>query len=101
MKNLTLILISLCIAVTVSARTTVKLMPTSGEPKTANDFFQLGFNAANGGQYDQAVRNYNLAIGLAPSRIYFFYHRGLALKALSRKAEAAKDFNQCISMRPI
>ncbi|MCW3124668.1 MAG: hypothetical protein JWO03_326 [Bacteroidetes bacterium] len=101
MKNLTLIVLSLCIAVSVSAGTTVKIMPASGAPQTANDFFQVGFNAANGGQYELAVKNYDLAIGLDPNRIYFYYHRGLAFKAWGKKPQAAQDFNQCISMKPI
>lgn len=101
MKNLTLIFITLCINLSVSARATVKLMPSTGEPKTANDFFQVGFTAANGGQYDLAIKNYNLAIGLDPTRIYFYYHRGLACKAAGKKVDAARDFNQCVSMRPI
>ena len=70
-------------------------------PQSANDFFQLGFTAANNGQYDVAVKNYSSAIEIDPNRIYFYYHRGLAHKALGEKAQAIADFNQCISMKPI
>jgi tetratricopeptide (TPR) repeat protein len=70
-------------------------------PQSANDYFQLGFNAANNGQYDVAVKNYSAAIEIDPNRIYFFYHRGLAHKALGEKVKAIADFNQCLSMKPI
>ncbi len=70
-------------------------------PQSANDYFQIGFNAATNGQYNVAVENYTNAIGQDPNRIYFFYHRGLAYKALGNKNAAIADFKQCISMKPI
>jgi tetratricopeptide (TPR) repeat protein len=70
-------------------------------PQTANDYFQIGFNASNNGQYDVAIQNYTQAIGIDPNRIYFFYHRGLAYRALGNKAKSIADFKQCISMKPI
>lgn len=75
--------------------------PAPTAPQSANEFFQLGFNAANNGQYDVAIKNYSTAIDIDPTRIYFYYHRGLAHKALGEKAQATADFNQCLSMKPI
>ncbi|MFN8308362.1 MAG: hypothetical protein U0T73_00220 [Chitinophagales bacterium] len=70
-------------------------------PVGANDYFQIGFEAANQGNPALAVKNYNLAIGLDPSRICFYYHRGLANRALGNKAAAIADFNSCNNLRPI
>jgi len=69
--------------------------------QSANDFFQIGFDAANNGQYDVAIQNYTQAIDIDPNRIYFYYHRGLAYKARHEKAHAIADFNKCLSMKPI
>ena len=101
MKSLTLIFLSLCVAVTLSAHEPAKAPTSHPIPQTANDFFQVGFSSSTSGQYDLAIKNYTLAIGLDPNRIYFYYHRGLAYKSAGRKAQAAQDFNQCISMKPI
>ena len=78
--------------------TAFAVIPT---PQTANEYFQIGFNAANNGQYDIAVKNYSLAIELDPNRIYFFYHRGLAYRSLGNKSSAIADFDHCVAMRPL
>lgn len=101
MRYLITLILALFIVSQAWAGVSVKASLVQGEPKTANDFFQIGFAAANSGNYTLAVQNYNLAIGLDPTRIYFFYHRGLAHKALGHKADAASDFTQCVNMKPI
>lgn len=101
MKNLTIVILALCLTLSATAGVSVRAALVQGEPKTANDFFQIGFAAANNGNYQLAVKNYDLAIGLDPTRIYFYYHRGLAHKALGHKADAANDFTQCNNMKPI
>ena len=70
-------------------------------PKTANDYFHQGFIAATSGRYDTAIKCYNVAIGLDPNRIYFYYHRALAYKAIGDKSQAVAEFNRCLSMKPI
>ena len=70
-------------------------------PQTANEYFQIGFAAANNGQYDVAIKNYSQAIDLDPKRVYFFYHRGIAYNRLGDKASAVTDFTQCLTMRPL
>ena len=68
---------------------------------SANEYFQIGFDAANNGQYDLALKNYSLAIELDPNRIYFFYHRGLAYKSLGLRPSAIADFERCLAMKPL
>jgi tetratricopeptide (TPR) repeat protein len=101
MKGFVSFLLCITLTFTTSARGFVKIPASAPSPQTANDFFQVGFNADNSGEYELAIKNYNLAIGLDPNRIYFYYHRGLAYKASGKKALAIKDFNQCIAMKPI
>ncbi len=101
MRYLITVILTLCIATSVSAGVSARATLVQGEPKTANDFFQIAFAAANSGNYALAVKNYDLAIGLDPTRIYFYYHRGLAHKALGHKTDAASDFTQCNNMKPI
>ncbi len=101
MKQLSLIFFIFsifCLPAKSSARTYREILSPS---QSANDFFQIGFSAANNGQYDVAIKNYTQAIDLDPNRIYFYYHRGLANKSLGNKTQAIADFNQCLSMRPI
>ena len=98
MRHFVLILLTL-FSLTVSAKGPASIKMAA--PQSANDFFQIGFSAANNGQYDVAVKNYSMAIDIDPNRIYFFYHRGLAHRALGEKAQSIADFNQCLSMKPI
>ena len=68
---------------------------------TANDYFQVGFDAANLGNHKVAIQNFNIAIGLEPTRIYFYYHRGIANRNAGNKSASIADFNTCNSIRPI
>lgn len=45
-------------------------------------------------QYEQAVEDFTRAIELAPDRHEFYVHRGHALKALRREAEAQSDYEK-------
>jgi tetratricopeptide (TPR) repeat protein len=101
MKKLVVILFIFFSLVASAAKDPTLEARPNPTPQTANDFFQIAFAAAGNGQYDIAIKNYDLAIGLDPSRIYFYYHRGLAHKAAGQKPEAITDFKQCISMKPI
>ncbi|MFN8276523.1 MAG: hypothetical protein U0T84_03495 [Chitinophagales bacterium] len=70
-------------------------------PSTANEYFQVGFDAANRGDHQIAIKNYNIAIGLDPSRLGFYYQRALSNRAIGNKAGAASDFTACNNIRPI
>jgi tetratricopeptide (TPR) repeat protein len=90
--------------ITLAATAAKVPAPTGKEtiaPQSANDFFQIGFSAASSGQYDVAIKNYSMAIDIDPTRIYFYYHRGLAYRASGARAQAIADFKQCLSMKPI
>ena len=67
---------------------------------TPNELFKLGFSAFQQGNYDLALRNYNLAIGMDPARNYFYYNRGLAYKALGNNDNAIKDFKLANEFKP-
>lgn len=101
MKKFALILLTLFHFSLFAASGPAPKGPKPSAPQSANDFFQIGFTASGNGQYDVAIKNYNLAIELDPNRIYFFYHRGLAHKALGEKTQAIADFTQCLNMKPI
>ena len=102
MKQFALILFTLFSFSAIAAKGPASsVVIAAAVPQSANDFFQIGFSASNNGMYDIAIKNYSLAIELDPNRIYFFYHRGLAHKAVGEKAQAIADFNQCIAMKPI
>ena len=97
MKSLSIILLTI-LSLSSSAGPAIKGLSSS---ETANGYFQIGFDAASAGQYDTAVKYFTQAIQIDSTRIYFFYHRGLALKALSKKSKAIADFKKCVSIRPL
>ena len=90
MKQILLILVTMLIIASATAA-----------PQSANEYFQVGFDAATNAQLDLAIKNYSIAISIDPTRIYFFYHRGLAYRANGDKAHALADFNHCITVKPI
>jgi tetratricopeptide (TPR) repeat protein len=66
---------------------------------SADEAFHVAFSAAQHGDYQLAVTNYNLAIRIDPSRNYFYYNRGLANKALGNTNAAMADFQRSKSMK--
>ena len=58
-------------------------------PNAFDDRGSIRFNLK---QYEEAVNDFTRAIELAPDRHEFHVHRGHALKALGRKAEADADY---------
>ena len=67
---------------------------------TPNEVFKVAFSAYQQGNYDLAIKNYNLAITIDPSRSYFYYNRGLAYKANGNESMAIKDFRQSLDFKP-
>ncbi|MEI7817327.1 MAG: tetratricopeptide repeat protein, partial [Desulfuromonadales bacterium] len=65
------------------------------EENRQTDVFNL--NAFRGealikaGFYEEAIRDFNVAISMFPHRLYY-YHRGLALRGLGKEREAEDDF---------
>jgi tetratricopeptide (TPR) repeat protein len=70
-------------------------------PKTANEYFELSISQSGKSKYGDAIRSLNRAISMDPSRIYYYYHRGMLYKAVGNRSMALNDFNQCNSMKPI
>lgn len=67
---------------------------------TPNELFKTGFAAYQQGNYDLAIKNYNLAIGLDDSRNYFYYNRGMAYKAKGNFAPALADLRRSLALKP-
>lgn len=103
MKHLTVIFLFAIICHTTSAANYIveAKFKIAALSQSANDYFQIGFSAATNGQYDAAITNYTQAIQIDPNRIYFYYHRGLAYRAMGKKSESISDFKQCVAMKPI
>lgn len=57
-----------------------------------NEAFKVAFSAYQLGNYDLALKNYNLAISIDPARNYFYYNRGLCYKAMHMLEKAIADF---------
>ncbi|MFN8288221.1 MAG: tetratricopeptide repeat protein [Chitinophagales bacterium] len=60
--------------------------------QTPNEVFKIAFGAYQQGNYDLALKNFNLAITIDPSRNYFYYNRGLTYKAMGIADKALSDF---------
>lgn len=65
--------------------------PAAGGP-TPNEAFKIAFAAYQQGSYDLALKSFNLAISIDPSRNYFYYNRALTYKALGNNDKALADF---------
>ncbi|MDB5281707.1 MAG: hypothetical protein JWO06_782 [Bacteroidota bacterium] len=64
------------------------------------DAFKLGLNAYNAADYPTAIKYFSTAISGDPSRSYFYYNRGMALKANGSEPQALSDFTQSINLKP-
>jgi tetratricopeptide (TPR) repeat protein len=62
--------------------------------------FEEGQNAHERGDLLTAVRHYTAAIASEPSLFQPYYQRAMALMALGRASEAAKDFRKVIELNP-
>ncbi len=77
----------------MSAHTQETTAPNAGAVfKTAYKAYVLGI-------YDDAIRNFNLAISMDPSRHYFYYNRGMTYKAMGQKDMAMADFQKSNALR--
>lgn len=71
----------------------IERLPESLKPYSYNF---LAFRAESlrcAGYYAEAIRDFDAAIAMLPHPVYY-HHRGLALKALGRVAEAEQDFSR-------
>lgn len=75
------------------------LFAQSANP-TPNEIFKIAFSAQQMGNYELAIKNYNLAITIDPARNYFYYNRGLTYKAMGNNESANKDFALSNDLKP-
>jgi protein O-mannosyl-transferase len=71
--------------------TAIGIAEKMGRTDTYNLYAFRGEALASSGRYDEAVRDLTAAIASSPRPLYFF-HRGLAWKALGKSREADEDF---------
>ncbi|MBL7779451.1 MAG: tetratricopeptide repeat protein [Chitinophagales bacterium] len=81
----------------VSAVSWGKAQTASTSP---NEVFKIAYSAYQMGNYELALKNYNLAITIDPSRNYFYYNRGLTFKALGNIGRALADFRMSTEFKP-
>ncbi len=62
--------------------------------------FHQGVCAFRRGRYDEALVAFHVCVALAPDRAECYYNRALALAALGRDAEAARDFDRARVLDP-
>lgn len=71
----------------------LRMIPPTLEPFAYNFYALRGESFREGGRLEDAVGDFTQAITLHPHPAYY-YHRGLALEALRRDAEAKDDFRR-------
>jgi|GEM_PF-1128152 len=74
--------------------------PTAMLTPTAESFIQQGDQAAQGGDYQQAITFYTQAIQLDPSNALAYYKRGLAYAQSEDQPAAILDYNQALALNP-
>ena len=67
---------------------------------TAEEWFNLGKNKSQSGDYQGAIADYNQAIQIKPDDATAYYNRGIAKKNLGDYQGAIGDYNQAIKIQP-
>jgi tetratricopeptide (TPR) repeat protein len=70
------------------------------QPDNGPIFEALGYLAAIGGQYDEAVRRYQRAVDLRPASYLAHYNLAKALLALGRRDSAAAEARIALNLNP-
>jgi len=68
--------------------------------ETAEYYYNWGLSCYEKGEFDEAIRQYDKAIEIDPSRPEFYNNRGLANKKKGNLGRATADFNQAITVNP-
>jgi lipopolysaccharide biosynthesis regulator YciM len=69
------------------------------EPKTEDDHFQLGTLYEQQGQYEQAIREYQIALDASPEHLDVAQRLAFLLEKLNRDAEASPLWDRIWAMR--
>ena len=64
------------------------------------DFFKLGNQSYQKGDYDEAIKHYTKAIELDPKHVSAYYNRGSAYEQKGDHDLAIEDFNKAIDLNP-
>ncbi|UXE60568.1 MAG: tetratricopeptide repeat protein [Woronichinia naegeliana WA131] len=67
---------------------------------TAKEWFNLGYNKGQSGDYQGAIADYNQAIQIKPDYAEAYLNRGSAKSNLGDKQGAIADYNQAIQIKP-
>jgi tetratricopeptide (TPR) repeat protein len=70
------------------------------DPAKAETHYKQGIEAANQGQYEQAIKEYTEAIGYNSSYPDVYFNRGLAYANLGKSEQAIADYTLAITYRP-
>ena len=70
------------------------------DPRNDELLFSEGKTYARLGKFEDAVRIFDLALGVSPDRGEFFYEKGLALSALGRHGEAESVLEKAVLHLP-
>ena len=77
----------------------VNLLPAFGQ-QAASEWNGQGVGLLAKGSYDEAIQDFNIAIGLNSSYAAAWYNKGLALDDLGKYEEAIQAYNRSIDLKP-
>lgn len=66
----------------------------------AHGSFQLGYQAIQGGRFDEAVRHYRVAVATDPKNAPAFYNLGIAYDSTRRPEDAAEAYRRSYEIDP-
>lgn len=70
------------------------------QPNEAVVYYNRGIAYENLGQYQPAIKDYNMAISLNPDYPEAFYNRGTVYNEIGRYQQAVEDFNRAVVLQP-
>jgi Tfp pilus assembly protein PilF len=68
--------------------------------ESADDYMKLGNDAFQKGEYDLAIQNYTLALGVNPNRIDIYLNRGSAYHNKGQFDQAIRNYNDAVNLDP-
>jgi len=80
-------------AASADLQVSIRMAEGAGNPEVVNLYALRGYALYKAGRLAEALQDFSTAIARYPEP-NFFYHRGVVLKALGRRAEADDDFRR-------
>lgn len=79
----------------------LKEIPKSDlNPKEINDWFELGVECAEMGNFKRAAASFEKVVELNPKDYEAWFNKGLALEALERYNEAVQSYEEALRLKP-